>query len=420
MLRTSATRFLLRNARKPPVSTSNFSTALLKTHAISPLQASRTIRPQLERPATSSLLYLSTKNSPIDQIDREAERKRASEKLEPTPESISTASSVRHVFEDGQGKSIADEEMGKAIKTDLHTVQETFSLREVPKESLYLGLAGVLPYVATSLSTVFLTYNVNNERSIVALFDPETARHLLDLMVPIQIGYGAVIISFLGAIHWGLEYAGYGGHKGYYRFLHGVIPTAVAWPTLLMPVEPALITQFLAFSVMYFTDARATTKGWVPPWYTNYRFVLTLLVGLSIGITLAGRGQIMKHDGTFKDPVGKLQSDRDAQRRALEAEQTEIRKKSSSESAAETKSEDDSSKQKDDSGKDTSSKQKDDGGKKGDDEKKDDSEKENDDKGSKGTKSEEKGKEERQGDKKDNKDTKEGGKASSEEGKKGK
>jgi hypothetical protein len=42
--------------------------------------------------------------------------------------------------------------------------------------------------------------------------DPATAQHLLDIIQPIQIGYGAVLLSFLGAIHWGLEFAGVGGH----------------------------------------------------------------------------------------------------------------------------------------------------------------------------------------------------------------
>ncbi|RFU34414.1 hypothetical protein B7463_g1902, partial [Scytalidium lignicola] len=332
MLRTPATRLLLRNTRISSVYMSSYSTIIPRIHPAPPLQTLRNKRPELKHSTPSSLLWISTKDQPINKIDREAERKRAEEKLKPTPESISTASSVRHVFEESQTKPPEDDDMTRELKADFNTIKETFSLSEVPKESLYLGLAGVLPYVATSLSTVFLTYNINNEYSIGALFAPETARYLLDVMVPMQIGYGAVIISFLGAIHWGLEYAGYGGHKGYYRFFHGVIPTAIAWPTLLMPVESALITQFLTFSALYFSDARATVKGWCPPWYTTYRFVLTLLVGASIVISLIGRGQIMKHDGTFKDPVAKLQSDRDTQRKALDAEQAELRKKSIKES----------------------------------------------------------------------------------------
>ena len=42
--------------------------------------------------------------------------------------------------------------------------------------------------------------------------DPQSAQHILNVLQPIQIGYGAVLLSFLGAIHWGLEFAGVGGH----------------------------------------------------------------------------------------------------------------------------------------------------------------------------------------------------------------
>jgi Protein of unknown function (DUF3429) len=42
--------------------------------------------------------------------------------------------------------------------------------------------------------------------------DPVTAQHYLDLLQSIQVGYGAVLLSFLGAIHWGLEFAGMGGY----------------------------------------------------------------------------------------------------------------------------------------------------------------------------------------------------------------
>jgi len=41
--------------------------------------------------------------------------------------------------------------------------------------------------------------------------DPQSAQHILNVLQPIQIGYGAVLLSFLGAIHWGLEFAGVGG-----------------------------------------------------------------------------------------------------------------------------------------------------------------------------------------------------------------
>ena len=42
--------------------------------------------------------------------------------------------------------------------------------------------------------------------------------------------------------------------------MYGVIAPAVAWPTIFMPVEYALITQFTAFTFLYFADARATVS----------------------------------------------------------------------------------------------------------------------------------------------------------------
>jgi hypothetical protein len=132
----------------------------------------------------------------VDKIDREAERRYAQQKLEPHPEEVSTQSSVRRAFE-GSGKKERDEEMMSSIKDDLKIIKDTFGLTDVPKEPLYLGLAGVLPYAVTSMSTFFLAYDINHADSTgkELLFAPETAHYLLDMMLPIQIGYGAVVSS---------------------------------------------------------------------------------------------------------------------------------------------------------------------------------------------------------------------------------
>jgi hypothetical protein len=94
---------------------------------------------------------------------------------------------------------------------------------------------------------------------------------------------------------------------------------------MLMPVEHALITQFLAFNFLYFTDARATARGWAPPWYATYRFVLTFVVGASIVVSLIGRGQIVASDGRLPGPAEKMQKLRDSQWENLEREERERR-----------------------------------------------------------------------------------------------
>ncbi|KNG84105.1 hypothetical protein ANOM_008611, partial [Aspergillus nomiae NRRL 13137] len=171
-------------------------------------------------------------------------------------------------------------------------------------------MAGVVPYVATSLETVYLSYEINRAASLGdgLIFSGQSAELMLHMLEPIQVGYGAVILSFLGAIHWGLEWAGYGGKLGYKRYAAGVIAPAVAWPTLLFPVEYALISQFLAFTFLYYNDARAAAAGRAPAWYGMYRFVLTFIVGASIVASLIGREQIANtvSEHSFKDKINAL------------------------------------------------------------------------------------------------------------------
>ncbi|KAF7118819.1 hypothetical protein CNMCM5793_008448 [Aspergillus hiratsukae] len=204
-----------------------------------------------------------------------------------------------------------DTDVLAGMKTEAKVIKDTFSLEGTPKEALYLGLAGVIPYVATSLETVYLAYEINRATATGdgLIFSGQTAELMLHMLEPIQVGYGAVILSFLGAVHWGLEWARYGGKHGYRRYAAGVIAPAVAWPTLLLPVEYALITQFLAFTFLYYNDARAAAHGRAPHWYGMYRFVLTFIVGASIVASLIGREQIantISTEHTIADKINAL------------------------------------------------------------------------------------------------------------------
>ena len=63
------------------------------------------------------------------------------------------------------------------------------------------------------------------------------------------------------------------------------------------PPEYAIISQFLVFNFLYYTDSRATKRGWAPPWYAVYRFVLTFIVGGAIVVSLIARGRIADRVG---------------------------------------------------------------------------------------------------------------------------
>ena len=102
---------------------------------------------------------------------------------------------------------------------------------------------------------------------------------------------------------------------------------AVAWPTILLPVEYALISQFLAFNFLYYADSRATKRGWAPPWYSVYRFVLTFIVGSSIVASLIGRGHIADRINKLPGPTDRIIALREAQASQLKEEEAVRRSK---------------------------------------------------------------------------------------------
>lgn len=68
-------------------------------------------------------------------------------------------------------------------------------MNDVPKEALYLGMAGVVPYVATSLQSAFLSYEISRAASLGdgLIFSGQSAELMLHMLEPIQVGYGAVV-----------------------------------------------------------------------------------------------------------------------------------------------------------------------------------------------------------------------------------
>ncbi|KDR73676.1 hypothetical protein GALMADRAFT_71965 [Galerina marginata CBS 339.88] len=160
---------------------------------------------------------------------------------------------------------------------------------DVPEPIFALGLVGGVPYILASGTTVWLARQAGLAAAGVSIdIDPGVALTILDQALNFQVTYGAVLLSFLGALHWGMEFAGYGGHKGYPRLVLGTAPMVVAWFTLGMSPVEALIVQWVGFTGLWYADAKTTMAGWAPKWYSQYRFYLSILVGTCIIGSLAG------------------------------------------------------------------------------------------------------------------------------------
>lgn len=63
-------------------------------------------------------------------------------------------------------------------------------------------MAGVVPYLATSLETVYLSYEINRAASLGdgLLFSGQSAELMLHMLEPVQVTYGAVVCRILTSI----------------------------------------------------------------------------------------------------------------------------------------------------------------------------------------------------------------------------
>jgi hypothetical protein len=131
--------------------------------------------------------------------------------------------------------------------------------------ALWLGYAGLAPFVAGGA----LTWLVASE------WRPFAATALS--------AYAAVIISFLGGIHWGI-----GFRDGTPRlFLWGVVPSLVAAAALMLPLRHALLIHGLTLLVCYGVDRRVYPAYGLQAWL-GLRLRLSLVAAMSCFVAAAG------------------------------------------------------------------------------------------------------------------------------------
>ncbi|MBY0336056.1 MAG: DUF3429 domain-containing protein [Acetobacteraceae bacterium] len=129
-----------------------------------------------------------------------------------------------------------------------------------------LGLAGLIPFFVAALGVAA---------------GPEDWR---DFAKGALLGYAAVILSFLGAVHWGLalrapaEEAAFGPA----RLALGVVPSLVAWLALLLPEQPAYALLVAGLLGTAGTEQWGALRGLVPRGYMGLRWLLTGCASLAL------------------------------------------------------------------------------------------------------------------------------------------
>lgn len=141
-----------------------------------------------------------------------------------------------------------------------------FSASQPPLLVVALGYLGLLPFIGGALSIWVLPLGWR-AFVLAALLD-----------------YAAVILAFMGAIHWGLAMRAEHSEDAPLQLGLSVIPPLLGWLAIAsgMPLLAALPLMLVGFVGLYMADVHAVRLGLAPQWYPALRMPLTAIVSLCL------------------------------------------------------------------------------------------------------------------------------------------
>ena len=91
------------------------------------------------------------------------------------------------------------------------------------------------------------------------------------------VNYGAVILSFIGALHWGfaMSVQNMSDELRRDRLIWSVIPALVAWLSTLLPVPVGCLLLIIGFVVHFWQDRQLVRVVSLQAWYLPMRLRLT-------------------------------------------------------------------------------------------------------------------------------------------------
>lgn len=133
----------------------------------------------------------------------------------------------------------------------------------------WLGYGGLLPFALTALG---------------ALLD--TTHRLIWQQA--LLTYGAIILSFVGALHWAFAMSDSDALHARGRFAWSVVPALAGWIALLLPMvwtrglPLAAVVLIAAFVLHYAQDRRLARRRALPGWYLPLRLRLSSVACLCL------------------------------------------------------------------------------------------------------------------------------------------
>lgn len=151
----------------------------------------------------------------------------------------------------------------------------------IPPIAYVLGLAGAIPFIVCGVAA--------------ASAGPQANTGLLALL-----GYGAVILAFVGAVHWGFALAYPTPEQPLdrapslvIRLTLATVPALIGWTALLLALlrlpEIGLVVLIAGFIATIATEARWSKANVIPPGYMALRWSASAIVITSLTVVLALR-----------------------------------------------------------------------------------------------------------------------------------
>lgn len=132
----------------------------------------------------------------------------------------------------------------------------------------WLGYLGLIPFLAGG--------------ALALTGEPATR----DVALRAVIAYGAVIVSFLGGIHWGLALRA-GANRAARLLFVSVIPSLAGWLAVLLTPGTGLQVLIATFVFVWFYERATLWQSDFPAWFVRLRTHLTavaLIVLLALSL----------------------------------------------------------------------------------------------------------------------------------------
>lgn len=133
-----------------------------------------------------------------------------------------------------------------------------------------LGYAGLVPFVV-ALAGMVLAEGAAS-----------------DYFARLFLAYGAVILSFVGAVHWGVALGG--GPAPGARMAVSVLPALAAWAALLLPPVAGAWIMLASFLALRAFEASRLGRHGLPEWYLHLRTRLTAGVAVMVAAMALAAG----------------------------------------------------------------------------------------------------------------------------------